>query len=138
MGIYNLEIDSHVSEVKEELASRIPVILEALAIEAEGNAVKEITKLGAIDTGRLKGSITHTTDGKEKAYIGTNVEYAKYVELGTGIYASNGQGRKTPWFYVDDKGQGHWTHGMKPRPFLSNAIQNYKDDYQRIVEEGLK
>ena len=104
-------IESHLGEVINELNSRVPVILEALGIEAEGNAVTEITDLGAVDTGRLRGSISHATDDTS-AYIGTNVEYGPYVELGT---------RK-----------------MAARPFLRNAVANYTDDYKRIVEEGLK
>lgn len=107
-GIY---VNSHVGEVKAELAHRVPVILEALGLEAEGNAVDEITTLGAVDTGRLRGSITHLTD-ETSAYIGTNVEYAPYVELGT--------------------------YKMASRPFLRNAINNYTSDYKRILEEGLK
>lgn len=104
-------IESHVGEIKAELANRIPAILEALGIEAEGNAVTEITDLGAVDTGRLRGSISHATD-ESAAYIGTNVEYGPYVELGT---------RK-----------------MAARPFLRNAITGYTEDYKRIIEEGLK
>ncbi len=104
-------IESHVGEVKAELRQRIPTILEALGIEAEGNAVTEITTLGAVDTGRLRGSITHAHDDNE-VYIGTNVEYAPYVELGTSR--------------------------MVERPFLRNAVANYGDDYKRIVEEALK
>jgi HK97 gp10 family phage protein len=104
-------IDSHVGEVKAELAHRIPTILEALGIEAEGNAVTEITELGAVDTGRLRGSITHATD-QDSAYIGTDVEYAQYVELGT--------------------------YKMAARPFLRNAITKYTDDYKRIIQSGLE
>lgn len=104
-------IESHANEVKAELDHKIPIILEALGIEAEGNAVTEITELGAVDTGRLRGSISHDHDD-EAAYIGTNVEYAPYVELGT--------------------------HRMAARPFLRNAISNYTDDYKHIIEEGLK
>lgn len=103
--------NNHIGEVLEELAHRKPIILEALAIEAEGNAVSEITSLGAVDTGRLRGSIAHAAD-EDAAYIGTNVEYAPYVELGT--------------------------YKMPPRPFLRNAINNYTEDYKRILEEGLK
>ena len=102
---------SHVGDIKAELANRIPVILEALGLEAEGNAVTEITALGAVDTGRLRGSISHAVGDKE-VFIGTNVEYAPYVELGT--------------------------HKMAARPFLRNAISHYTDDYKRIIEEGLK
>lgn len=106
-----IEIIDHSREIKAELDRRVPIILEALAIEAEGNAVDEITTLGAVDTGRLRASISHAYDDKY-AYIGTNVEYAPYVELGTSRMAS--------------------------RPFLRNAVSKYIDDYKRIIEEGLK
>ena len=98
-------------KVKAEMNHKISTILEALGIEAEGNAVDEITKLGAVDTGRLRGSISHSHDD-DTAYIGTNVEYAQYVEFGT--------------------------RRMKARPFLRNAVANYTDDYKRIIESGLK
>ena len=103
-------IESHADEVLTALNDKIPIILEALGIEAEGNAVDEITKLGAVDTGRLRGSITHAT-ADDAAYIGTNVEYAPYVELGT--------------------------YRMAERPFLRNAVANYTDDYKRIIKDGL-
>lgn len=104
-------VQSHIGEVKAELQNRIPTILEALGIEAEGNAVTEITELGAVDTGRLRGSITHAVDD-DSAIIGTDVEYGVYVEMGT--------------------------YKMASRPFLRNAIENYTDDYKRIVEAGLQ
>ena len=52
--------------------------LEAIGLTAETYAKQETP----VDTGRLRNSISHTVDG-EAAYIGTNVEYAPYVELGT-------------------------------------------------------
>lgn len=106
---FNMKDNS--AEVIAELNSRMTTILEALGIEAEGNAVTEITDLGAVDTGRLRGSISHAIDD-DTAYVGTNVEYAPYVELGT--------------------------YKMAARPFLKNAVANYTDDYKRIIEEGLK
>ncbi len=117
--IVDVTLTSHVKDVEAELANRIPIILEALGIEAEGNAVSEINKLvydtppspTYVRTGRLKGSISHAHDD-EAAYVGTNVEYAPYVELGT--------------------------YKMAPRPFLRNAVANHLSDYKKIVEEGLK
>ena len=52
--------------------------LTAIGSTAETYAKQETP----VDTGRLRNSISHTVDG-EAAYIGTNVEYAPYVELGT-------------------------------------------------------
>lgn len=112
-------IESHLAEVKEALRQRVPVILNALGVEAEGNAITEVNKLvydtpespSYIRTGQLKKSITHAVS-EDSAYVGTNLKYAPYVELGT--------------------------YRMKPRPFLRNAITAYRDDYKRIIEEGLQ
>ena len=52
--------------------------LTAIGATAETYAKKATP----VDTGRLRNSISHTVDG-EAAYIGSNVEYAPYVELGT-------------------------------------------------------
>lgn len=52
------------------------------AVQVEGGA----KRLCPVDTGRLRSSITHSLaqDGKGLlALIGTNVEYAIFVELGT-------------------------------------------------------
>ena len=52
--------------------------LEAIGLTAETYAKKATP----VDTGRLRNSISHDVDG-EAVYIGSNVEYAPYVELGT-------------------------------------------------------
>lgn len=59
-------------------------------------------------------------------------------ELGTGIYASEGNGRKDPWFYQDDEGKWHKTRGMKPIHFLKRAIEEHVDEYRRIAEQELQ
>ena len=63
--------------------------LELAGAEIESEAVLNISghngdELKAVDTGHLMGSITHKVYKKDlKVRIGTNVEYAPYVELGT-------------------------------------------------------
>ena len=52
--------------------------LTAIGATAETYAKKATP----VDTGRLRNSISHAVDG-EAVYIGSNVEYAPYVELGT-------------------------------------------------------
>lgn len=67
------------------------IVLEALdrakaaALEEIGLAAERFAKAETpVDTGRLRNSITHVvSDGEDAVYIGTNVEYAPYVELGT-------------------------------------------------------
>ena len=74
------------------------------------------------DDGQLKQSITSVVN-KNIGAVGTNVEYAPYVEIGTGIYSSEGGGRQTPWVYQDAKGQWHRTSGGKPHPFMKPALE---------------
>lgn len=64
-------------EVLSALDKAIERGLEAIGLTAEGHAKKETP----VDTGRLRNSIGHAVEDKS-AYIGTNVEYAPYVELG--------------------------------------------------------
>lgn len=69
----NYEIHDHTDEVRQEIGSRLEAALEAVGITAEAYA----KLLCPVDTGRLRNSISHAVDEKEKAvYIGTNVEYA--------------------------------------------------------------
>jgi HK97 gp10 family phage protein len=88
-----------------------------------------------VQTGNLKGSITYAVDGDD-VYIGTNVNYAPYVELGTGIYASGG--RKTPWTYKGSDGNFYTTNGMKAQPFLQPAAANHSSEYMSILKDSLE
>lgn len=81
--------------------------LEIIGLKAESYAKRQCP----VDTGRLRNSISHATD-EDTAYIGTNVEYAPYVELGTSR--------------------------MKERPFLKPAALDHVDEYKAIVLNELK
>ena len=82
----------------------------------------EAKRLCPVDTGDLRNSITHEVDDGV-GIVGTNKEYAPYVEYGTGIFAVEGNGRDTPWSYQDDEGNWHTTIGQKPQPFLEPAAR---------------
>lgn len=101
-------------EVLREFAVAKARALEKIGLVAEGYAKKQCP----VDTGNLRNSITHVVQDDD-VYIGTNTEYAAFVELGTGIYYPTG--RRTPWFYEDDEGNGHITSGSPARPFLKPA-----------------
>lgn len=61
-----------------------------------------------VDTGELQQSIHSETPGpadEPVGIVGTNKEYGPYVEMGTGLFAVNGDGRTdVPWRYQDAKG----------------------------------
>lgn len=74
----DFEIEDHTEEVLDGIRQAKARALEKIGLAAEGYA----KRLCPVDTGNLRNSITHDTDD-EAAYIGTNVEYAVYVEMGT-------------------------------------------------------
>ena len=80
------------------------------------------------DTGALRRSIEfEVSDDGLEGVIYSNLEYAPYVEFGTGIYATVGVGRQTPWFYPtykDGKFVCYLTNGQRPQPYLEPALNN--------------
>ena len=93
------------------------------------------------DTGALRRSITSKIEinGSEiDGIVFTPLEYAPHVEYGTGIYSENGNGRQTPWVYIDDKGNYHYTHGQHPQPFLRPALEENKDKVIKRIKGALK
>ena len=119
--------------VREEFQAAVLRALEKCGLTAEGYA----KPLCPVDTGNLKNSITHQVDeGETAVYIGTNVEYGPYVELGTGIYYLGG--RPTPWMYQDAKGNWHLTHGQRAQPYLKPAVADHVSTYRTIIQDELK
>lgn len=72
----DIKITDNSPEVQAAFNDKIALVLGAIGEIAEGYAKEDCP----VDTGRLRNSITHRTEGKDE-YIGTNVEYAPYVEL---------------------------------------------------------
>ena len=95
-------------EVLKGLSDAVERSLTRIGSAAEGYAKKECP----VDTGNLRNSITNEVRSSEKAvYIGTNVEYAAYVELGT--------------------------TRTKAKPYLKPAAAEHSAVYKRIIEEEM-
>ena len=89
-----------------------------------------------VQTGEYSGSAPEESNPSKMAvYIGTNVEYAPYVELSTGKHTEGG--RPTKWIYKDDKGT-HMTGGHQAKPFLKPAVADHAGQYRDILESELK
>lgn len=105
----SVEIQDNSREIANDIKSALLRGLETCGLVAEGYA----KKLAPVDTGNLRNSITHDVDdGETAAYIGTNVEYAPYQELGT-IY-------------------------MAAQPFLKPAVADHANEYRKIIEDEMK
>lgn len=139
----NIEYRDNTEEVLEAIEAAIRRGNEAIGLAAERHAKKKITEAKAVDTGRLRNSITYalageethiksykadkggkdretytydgTADGKKGSgvYIGTNVEYAPGIELGT-----------------------HRSAGAVH--FLQDAVANHSDEYKKLMEDSMK
>lgn len=86
-----------------------------------------------VDSGDLRRSIQTEvkTDGADVVgTVGTNLEYGVFVHEGTGIYSRSGSGRlDVPWVYRDEQtGDFHTTSGIKPTPFLEDAVNALTPD----------
>ncbi len=108
----NVEVTSNAPAVKAAKDEAIQRALEKIGLAAESYAKLNLERLPRrVDTGRLRNSISHTND-KDTAYVGTNVEYAPYVEFGT--------------------------VKMAPNSFLRDAVSENLKEYQAIAEAELK
>lgn len=134
----SITIKDRTLEFLSALEKAIDNGLTAIGMTAEGHAKRKITDYPAVDTGRIRNSITFALSGekpnttvyidnsgniylnsgtapmdKDKAvYIGTNVEYGAYVELGTSK--------------------------MGARPFLKPAATEHSEEYKKIMEAAMK
>ena len=131
----SVKIDDNSAKFLEDFERKLLVGLEAIGIEAEGNAKEDANM--PVDTGRARNSITWATKAKEgegfsysddkgnnfndqigtgadehSVYIGSNVEYFPYIE----------EGSRT----------------MSARHVLRNAIVKHKDEYLEMLRDAFK
>lgn len=128
----SIDITDNTGEATAAIRAALLRGLEKCGLTAENYA----KRLCPVDTGNLRNSITHVVKDDEMAvYVGSNVEYAPYVELGTGVYADGG--RPTPWVFQDENGDWHRTNGQKAQPFLKPAATEHAAQYRAIIKSEL-
>lgn len=97
------------ADVEKAVSDAVELALTRMVMVAEGYS----KAICPVDTGRLRASISYGVDAPNRVgYIGTNVEYAPYVELGTSR--------------------------QKAQPYLRPAIANHIDEYRNIAQDVLK
>lgn len=150
----SVDITDNTGQAKADLERAMARALEIIGGKAESYA-KGLTPVGTVESthvehyigGTLRNSITHSVD-EDTVLVGTNVEYAPYVELGTGkeyqpppewmeAHGKRGQGRDK-WFWQDMNGDWHVGYPQKPRPFLRPAMENHLDEYKNVIDNELK
>ncbi|WP_226040844.1 HK97-gp10 family putative phage morphogenesis protein [Natrinema sp. DC36] len=76
------DLDDSLGTLLEEGNDELEARVQEVALETEADARRR----AAVDTGNLRASIEHEVESKRdsvKATVGTNTEYAPFVEFGT-------------------------------------------------------
>lgn len=110
-GLLQIKADNR-KAVEEAIDQALVRGLEGVGIAAESLAKAQTP----VDTGRLRNSITYEiSEGEEAVYVGTNVEYAPYVEFREDV------SHKT--------GKAH---------FLRDSATDNADKFRKILENALR
>lgn len=137
----SVQVTDNSDKVLAALPSAIGRGLETIGKKAEGYA-KKLCPVGTVEStgikgyrgGSLRNSITPRVDG-DTLSIGSNVEYAPYVELGTGPHFEAPPDWET---FTTEQGSGVGRAYVKPRPFLQPAIEDHREEYKEIMESELR
>lgn len=148
LSIGGIEIDQdNTKELLNALEGASEKIMTMIGIKAEKYAkalcpvgTSESTGIKGYRGGTLRNSITFQVEKEGSTVgvaIGTNVEYAPFVELGT---LGGFEGLPPEWESFEappSKGlkQGK---GIKAKHFLRDAIQNHVPEYKALIESELK
>ena len=98
----------------------------------EAAAKKKAPKI----SGELRRSITSKVEGNTGT-VYSPLEYAPYIEYGTGLFAEKGGRQDVPWTFQDDEGNWHVTSGIQPMPYMRPALNENRETILRIIKEGL-
>lgn len=122
-------------KVIDAMNDKINAVLEECAGELETQAARNTR----VDTGKTKTAWGHRVDDdKHEAVIGNTEKNSIWEEFGTGEYALKGNGRKGGWFYEDEEGKGHFTHGKKPSRAFYHAYKSLEKPILNRIQNALK
>lgn len=142
MADFRIE-ENNTDKILKEFEHASEKALETIGIKAEKYA-KALCPVGTPEStgkkgyrgGTLRNSITHnvnTSGDNNYVEVGSNVEYAPYVELGT-----SSQFQAPPeWEQFDAKRGSGRGKGIRPRHFLRDAIQNHLSEFGNIIKNEL-
>lgn len=109
----------------EDIAQRLGIACALVERTAKQLAPK--------DNGELRRSISSKVEGTQ-GIVFTALEYAPYVEYGTGLFAEEAGRKDVPWCYQDDEGEWHSTSGQKPQPFMRPALNQNRAQILKILK----
>lgn len=133
-------VEDHTGEILAGLDAVKEIVLEKIGIKATKYAkalcpvgTPESTGVKGYRGGTLRNSIDYAVHDDE-VEIGTNVEYAPYVELGTGPYFTP----PPDWEqFGSSRGSGMGHGYVTSRPYLRPAIEEHLAEYGVMIATEL-
>lgn len=134
----------------QRVLSKINSVVDKTLNEIGDKAVDYTKNATPVDTGALRDSYKKEVNVSGKYLrVGSELEYAPYVELGTGPNyqqppdwvrnsATRGYHLTDPWWYLDANGDWQLGWFVTARPHLRPAFLNHADEYMQIFEKHLK
>ena len=138
--------NDHTKEIKEQVADRALVALDAVGLQASSLAKMELQKSPMrVDTGLLRNSITHAVSGKPAAIGSYSADTPKKGRENSGSYAGSAPAADDPQkpfvligtnvsycLYVHEG-----TRNMAPNRFIANALRNNTAELEKIIKSVL-
>lgn len=129
-------LDSLIRKLNRLSGDKAPLVrgIKKATIKVQGDA----KLLAPVDTGRLRNSIqaeTKEIGGKVVGHIFTNLEYAPYVEFGTG---QRGEASPSPPKSPDDLYYRQDWAGMEAQPFMYPAAKQNEKVVPKIVGDEIR
>lgn len=105
----SVEFKSYSKEVLNAEKQAVEKALTAIGVKWQQNVTPNVP----VDTGRLRASMKYEVQaGQKQVIVGSDVEYAPYIELGT--------------------------RNQRAKPYLKPSILNNINDYKQIVTQIFK
>ena len=112
-------------------------------------AARHASDNAPIDTGALRDSYMYDVLDNRHVRVGSPLEYAPFVELGTGPnyeqppdwvtnLAQRGHHDIDPWWYLGDDGEWHQGWFIQAQPHLRPAFLDHVQEYINIFTQNLR
>jgi len=143
---FNFQIKkNNVSQVLAHLDSACKKTVEQIG----DAAVKHTKERVPVDTGALRDSYMRDVIDSKHVRVGSPLEYAPFMELGTGPnyeqppdwvtnLAQRGHHATDPWWYLGDDGEWHQGWFVRSQPHLRPAFLDHVNEYINIFKQNLK
>ena len=111
-------------------------VIERGLLKAGEKTRSRAVLLCPVKTGELRNSIKVQKTAPLTVSVGTNKEYAPYVEYGTGTAGDPAveHTSKESWRWQDEQGNWHTSHGSPAQPFLRPAVRE-QEIYDTVAQE---